>query len=77
MVRRNIINESTLALLPVRHIEYQTKVIEMNDSYYVRETPMELLHIACATDWVRYDDRRDYVMKRTGIKKSANSAKHL
>lgn len=66
---RKIINESTLALLPVKDVEYQTQVLEVDRVFYVRETPLDLIKQACKLDWTTYDGRRTAVMKRTGYEK--------
>lgn len=66
---QNIIHESTLALLPVKDIEYQTQVLEENRVYLVRETPLEIIKHACKMEWTTYDGRREAVIERTGYEK--------
>lgn len=63
------INEHTLALLPAKHIEYQTKVLEQDRELYVRMTPLEIVKYTCYNEWCTYEGRRDAVTYHTNFKR--------
>ncbi|MCM3760988.1 competence protein ComK [Alkalihalobacillus oceani] len=62
------IHEETLALYPHRDVEYQTKVIEMEAVYYVKEPPLRIIEQSCKLNGASYAGRREwaaYVTKHT------------
>ena len=63
------INQHTLALLPARHIDYETIVLQNHDEWYVRQTPLEIIQRACLEGGSSYDGRRKAVIHFTGAKK--------
>src|SRR5690625_5837534 len=64
------ISLKTIALLPARNIDYDTIVIEENETKYVQETSFNLIKEACLKrDWTSYEGRRDGVIKHTNFKK--------
>lgn len=63
------INENTLAIVPARHIEYQTIVYERDRKVLVRQTPFEIVKFACLNEWFTYDGRRNAVMYHTNFKR--------
>ncbi|SET17086.1 competence protein ComK [Salinibacillus kushneri] len=69
----NILNDysikpSTMALLPTRHFEYDTLVMEQEQEFYVRKTPLQLIKKACLEARSSYDGRREYIMYKTNFR---------
>lgn len=64
-----LINENTLALLPVKQIDFDTNVIETAQKIKVRKTPLELIKAACYSEWVTYEGRRQAVIHHTSFKR--------
>lgn len=61
------ITKDTLALLPARNMNYRTIVIERHETYYVQQTPLEIIKAACLEGGATYDGRRTAVMLKTGV----------
>ncbi|UFT98789.1 competence protein ComK [Radiobacillus kanasensis] len=62
------INEKTKALIPQKHMEYRTLVIETGGKkYYINKTPIELIEHACIQGWSTLSGRRNAILKRTGF----------
>ena len=64
-----LINEDTIVLIPARHIEYQTIVLERDRKLFVRMTPLEIVKLACINEWCTYEGRRKSVMYHTNFKR--------
>lgn len=60
------INQSTMALLPVAHIDYSTIVVEQNGQLFVKKTPLQLIKAACLDGGASYEGRRAAVTHLTG-----------
>lgn len=63
-----IITEDTLAILPVKHIEYSSVVYELGEGYYVRQTPMQIIKASCKAYHSSYDGRREATISLTNAK---------
>lgn len=63
-----IATEVTLAILPVRHMDYSSIVYEQARTYYVRQTPMHIIKASCETYYSTYDGRRKAIISQTGFK---------
>ena len=64
-----LINPRTSMLLPARHIEYETIVIEQDKQFLVQKTALELMERACSKYGAKFDGRRKSVMEQTGYKR--------
>jgi len=63
------ISLQTVALLPARDIDYDTIVIEENETKYVQQTSFNLINEACLKrNWTTYEGRRDAVIQHTNFK---------
>lgn len=60
------INEQTMAILPAYHIEYESIVIEVDQTYYVKINPLKLIQENCLINGASYDGRRKSVIFLTG-----------
>ncbi len=60
------INKDTVVLMPARHIDYETIVLERNAKFYVKKTPLELIRAACLEGGSTYEGRREAVIALTG-----------
>lgn len=69
VVEDYLINPRTIILLPARHIEYETIIIEQNKQFLVRKTALELMENACSRYGSKFDGRRKSVMEKTGFKR--------
>lgn len=63
-----IITEDTLAILPVKHIEYNSVVYELGKGYYVRQTPMQIIKESCKAYHSSYAGRREATISLTNAK---------
>ena len=52
------INQRTMALLPVAHIEYSTLVIEQYRQLYVKQTPLQIIKAACLDGGAEYEGKK-------------------
>lgn len=59
------VNYRTMLLLPARHIDYQTIVLEIDRKLFIKETPLQLIKQACLDGGASYDGRRAAVMYQT------------
>ncbi|RFB17419.1 competence protein [Bacillus sp. HNG] len=60
------INQDTMALLSVAHIEYATIVLERLQMLYVKKTPLQIIQAACLEGGATYEGRRKAVTYLTG-----------
>jgi len=63
-----IANEYTQAILPAKHIEYNSVVVEKEQVYRIRETPIEIIKASCEKDCSNYEVRKAILAKRTAFK---------
>lgn len=63
------INEQTLALLPAFHFDYDTIVLEVDRTLYVKMKPLQLVEQACLDGGATYEGRRGAVTYQTGAKR--------
>ncbi|MCL7748760.1 competence protein ComK [Halalkalibacter alkaliphilus] len=61
------INRDTIALLPAYHSDYYTIVLERDQEYYVKQTPMQLIKEACLEGGADYAGRRKAVIHKLGV----------
>lgn len=64
-----MINKRTMALLPAAHTDYRTIVIEETTTYYINQTPLELIKLACLNGGSSYNGRRIAAMHHLAIYK--------
>lgn len=67
-VESYVAHEQTLAILPKRHIDYQSSVIEMERTLFVRETPFETIKHSCMKHWASYEGRRAATLAHTNYR---------
>lgn len=60
------INENTMAILPAYEIEYESIVMEVNHTYYIKKPPLQLIQQNCLINGASYDGRRESVSFLTG-----------
>ncbi|SES62052.1 competence protein ComK [Oceanobacillus limi] len=63
------INEHTLALLPGKHIDYQTIALEHDRKLYIKKTPFEIIKRGCLDHYSTYEGRKAAVTHHTGFKR--------
>ncbi|WP_102026504.1 competence protein ComK [Salirhabdus sp. Marseille-P4669] len=63
------ITEKTLALLPVRQLDYSTIAIEEDRKIYIQKKPLQLICSACLDNCSTYEGRRAAVEYHTGFKR--------
>ncbi|MDQ0254480.1 competence protein ComK [Evansella vedderi] len=61
------INQNTMAILPVTHIDYYTIIFETNALFYVKKTTRELMRSACVRGGASFEGRQIAVTSKTGI----------
>jgi len=60
----------TIALMPGKHIDYETIVLqEDNRTIAVKQSPFQLIQQACLENHATYEGKRDYVMHHTGFRR--------
>lgn len=59
------INLDTIALLPVRRIEFNTLIISNDGKEYVPDLPFNVIKTACTAYWGEYEGIRKAVIKHT------------
>ena len=64
-----IINEDTIILEPAYAIDYATIVRERNNTFYVRQTPLQIIKKSCITYWGSYNGSCEAVLENAGFKK--------
>lgn len=60
------INKKTIAILPAYQIEYESIVMEVEQTYYVKQSPFQLIQTNCLLNGASYDGRRAAVNFLTG-----------
>ncbi|MBM7572683.1 competence protein ComK [Aquibacillus albus] len=63
------VNEKTIALLPSRQVEYDTIVMEADQRLFVRQTPLEIIKMACLKAGSSYEGCRASLMYLTNSRK--------
>lgn len=61
-------NEQTIALCPVKEMDYDTLVIEKHETYKVKKTPLQLIKKACIANWSTYEGKRQAVIHHTNFR---------
>jgi competence protein ComK len=56
------INKETMALIPAKHFDYETIVLESNQTLYIKQRPMEMIKAACLEGGSTYEGRRKAVI---------------
>lgn len=69
VMKKYVINNDTIALLPAKAIDYSAIAWEVNKILYVRQTPLEIIKSSCLDYGSSYDGRRDAVKHNTPYKK--------
>lgn len=60
-----IVNEETLIILPSKQIEYDAIVIQMEETYHVAKTPMQIIKESCLRYNSTYEGRRKAIISNT------------
>ncbi|WP_343800340.1 competence protein ComK [Bacillus carboniphilus] len=63
------IQSNTFALIPVKHMNYCTKVIEKDRTIFVRKPPLKIIKEACLHGYSTYEGRRSAIMYLTGFRR--------
>ncbi|WP_156290974.1 competence protein ComK [Oceanobacillus salinisoli] len=63
------IHKNTISLLPAKHIDYYTIVLEQNRYIYVKQTPIEIIKNSCLNRYTTYEGVREAVYHYTGFKR--------
>ena len=63
------IHKDTMVLLPAKHIDYETLVLERNKHVYVKQTSLEIIKYSCLARFTTYDGVREAVKLQTGFKR--------
>ncbi|MFD1850946.1 competence protein ComK [Oceanobacillus bengalensis] len=66
---RYSINHKTMILLPVKHTDYDTIVVEQDRHLFVQQTTTQLIRTACLDNCSTYEGTRTAVMHKTGFKR--------
>ena len=62
-----IITKTTLALVPMAHEKFQTKIIDEMGVFYSTKKPIEIVDDSCFDGGAPYDGRRRAIRRYTGI----------
>lgn len=62
------VNRQTIALRPAKVIDHSTIVIEQEETYKIKETPLQIIKEACIANWSTYEGRRQAVIHHTNFK---------
>ncbi len=57
-----VITNDTYAIIPAKHIDYQSIVIEANGTKRINQTPLEIIRYSCTQYWADYEGRRNAVI---------------
>lgn len=69
IVDKYVINDSSMAIIPAKQIDYYSVVAERNQVVYVRQTPLEIIKHSCLHYWSTYEGRKEAVIYHTGFKR--------
>lgn len=58
-------NKETLAILPSKQIEFSSIVLQMNKTFHVAQTPMEIIKESCVKYNSTYEGRRKAIISNT------------
>ncbi|QFT90842.1 Competence transcription factor [Bacillus sp. THAF10] len=61
------ITENTIAIEPHIHPQYQTKITDLEGTFYTSERPIEILARSCIHFGASYDGRREATIKLTNF----------
>ncbi|MEK4566452.1 competence protein ComK [Alkalihalobacillus sp. FSL R5-0424] len=62
------ITQDTLLIKPFYDIEFSSVIMESNQTYYVKQTPLQLIKQACLTNGSSFDGRSTFSVSSLGIK---------
>lgn len=62
-----IVNENTRLIIPAQHIAYDSIVLEKENAYCVRQTPLNIIKATCENDWTTYEGRKNVIAKRLNM----------
>jgi competence protein ComK len=62
-----LITKTTLALLPMAHEKYQTKIIDEKGVFYSKKKPLEIVDDSCYDGGAPYAGKRKAIRRYTGI----------
>jgi competence protein ComK len=60
------VHQGTMAILPAKAIDYDSIVLETNQTLYIRKTPLQIIKDACLEGGSTYEGRREAVIHLTG-----------
>lgn len=61
------INENTLVIMPAFNIEYESIIIELESTLYVKQSPLQIIKENCLENAASYEGRRRSVVHLTGF----------
>ncbi|MFC5775015.1 competence protein ComK [Ectobacillus antri] len=65
-----IIGPTTLAMLPIADMVYQTKILDRSGTYYSKHTCRDLLNAACLRSGASYRGKRDAIRSLLNLKQN-------
>ncbi|MHA6252880.1 competence protein ComK [Oceanobacillus sp. CAU 1775] len=63
-----IIEKNTIALIPVKKVDFYTVALTTLGKVYVKQTPFEIIKKSCLEEFVTYEGRKNAVQKLTNFK---------
>ena len=61
------IGQTTMAILPVSHVEFRSKILDVCGEFYSKKTPIQLVKEACSNDGCSYEGKRDSIISSFGF----------
>lgn len=62
-----IANKNTRLIIPALHMEYESIVLEKENVYCVRQSPLNIIKATCEEDWTTYEGRKNIIAKRLNL----------
>src|SRR5699024_3794865 len=62
-----IANKNTRLIIPALHMEYESIVMEKENVYCVRQSPLNIIKATCEEDWTTYEGRKNIIAKRLNL----------
>ena len=58
--------QATYAIMPARHMDYASIVVEEQATYCIRERPLQIIKNSCKNDWTTFKGRKTAIAKKLG-----------
>lgn len=62
-----IANEKTRLIIPALHMDYESIVLEKENVYCVRQSPLDIIKDTCKNDWATYEGKKNVIAERMGM----------